>query len=112
MAKSLLNKASLLFFFLLPGEFFLPVESQRQNCDAIQLKIEIVNSTVALPKGSVEAIVTGAEKPIYYVFYRESGQLLTRDIYSGKVKDIDPGTYFCSILDGKGCIKKTEFKIE
>jgi hypothetical protein len=111
MAQSLLNKASLLFLLLLPGEF-LPVQPAPPDCDGVQLKIETINSTPGLPKGSAEAIVSGAEKPIYYVFYKESGQLLTRDIYSGKVKDVDPGTYFCSILDGKGCIKKTEFKIE
>jgi len=115
MAKSLLNKASLLFFLLLPGGFVIPLEGVQMNpegCEGIELKIEVRNSSDASHRGSVEAIVAGAEKPIYYIFYKEPGKLLSMEFTSAKVDNIEPGTYYCSIQDGKGCVKKIEFKIE
>jgi hypothetical protein len=111
MAKSLLNKASLIVFFLVPGEFFTPPEIGQAPCDSIELTVQVTNAE-GLQNGSAEAIVSGAAQPIRYLFYKESGQVLSQDINANKVTNVAAGTYFCSILDGKGCIKKTEFKIE
>ena len=111
MPKPLLSKTLLFFLLFVPASsLFSGVASV--SCDGVELKVEVTKSTSFPGKGNIEAVVTGAEKPIHYIFYKSSGQLLSKDVTSAKVKNIDPGTYYCSIVDGRGCNKKTEFKIE
>ena len=111
MAKPLLGKTVLFFLLFVPASSLFSRVAP-EPCDGVALKIEISRSAAFPGKGNIEAVVTGAEKPIHYIFYKSSGQLLSKDVTSNKVKDVDPGTYYCSIVDGRGCNKKTEFKIE
>jgi phosphoenolpyruvate synthase/pyruvate phosphate dikinase len=47
-----------------------------------------VCSSICSNNGTAEAIVSGAEKPVYYIFYKASGQLLSKDVNSNKVENI------------------------
>jgi len=67
MPKPLLSKALLLLLLLTPGKILLSKGPAPEPCDGVQLKIDVTKSEFP-GKGDAEAVVTGAEKPIYYIF--------------------------------------------
>lgn len=85
--------------------------SNDKGCPSIDLKVKI---TKADDKRIVEAEVSGASAPVYYIFYYPSGKLVEakRDVTVNKIVGIKPGTYYCSISDRNGCTKKIEFKVD
>jgi len=112
MPKSFIVKLLAFSLLSIPGGSIFSGEVPRIDCQGVRVEIQVKPSDPGSNNGTAEAIVSGAEKPVYYIFYKASGQLLSKDVNSNKVENITPGTYFCSIVDGKGCTKKSEFKIE
>lgn len=104
----------LIFSFMLWLVFDTEIQSSKgqfQNCD--NLSISVKTTPVEGGKnGSVEVKVSGGKDPIYYIVYLPSGKPLKNDATSNSIKDLAQGNYFCSIVDGSGCTKKIEFKIE
>jgi hypothetical protein len=112
MPKSFIVKLLALSLLSIPGGSIFSREHPGVNCEGVRVEIQVKPSDPGSNNGTAEATVSGAETPIYYIFYKASGELLSKDVNSNKVKDIAPGTYYCSIVDGKGCTRKSEFKIE
>jgi hypothetical protein len=112
MLKSILNKGLFCLMLITPATASLSGKVTPQDCEGVKLELTITKSETGNTRGNVEAIVSGAEKPVYYIFYKGSGALLSKEFTLNKLNNIEQGTYYCSIVDGKGCTKKTEFKIE
>jgi len=85
--------------------------SNELNCDNITaevvLKANSKNNTT-----DVTVNVKSGKEPIYYVFYKPDGHLLSKSITDNFVKDIAKGNYFCSIVDGNGCKKRIDINIK
>lgn len=112
MPKLFIIKSLLSVLLWIPAGLSDDPHPSPPDCSKIHLDIQVQNSEPGRDNGAVQATVSGAEQPVYYIFYVASGQLLSKDVNSSKVEHIKPGTYFVSIVDGKGCVRKTEFKIE
>jgi hypothetical protein len=112
MPKLFITKLLLPFLLWLPAGFPPGPGIPPPDCSKIRLELQVQNSEPGLNNGTVQATVSGAEQPVYYIFYVASGQLLSKDVSLSKVEHISPGTYYCSVVDGKGCVRKSEFKIE
>ncbi len=85
--------------------------SDSHQCPEIKLTISVEKTDIEL---SAIATAEGAEKPVYYIFYYPSGQLVDkdRDVTKNKISNLKKGSYVCSISDKNGCTAKTEFKVD
>ena len=79
------------------------------ECDKITLK-EIVSSDAAGAR--IEIIATGGQSPYKYVFYKQSGELVSEDFTSNTVKGLEKGQYFCTVVDKKYCKGMLEIEIK
>lgn len=82
------------------------------NCDSMEVEIAVENSSRDITKSKVTVSVKGGKAPIYYVFYRPSGHLLSKNMESNSVDELSKGVYFCSVVDAEGCTKKIELKVD
>ncbi len=79
------------------------------KCDQITLK-EIVSNDAAGAK--IEITATGGQSPYKYVFYKQSGELISEDFTSNTVKGLEKGQYFCTVVDKKYCKRTLEIEIK
>lgn len=54
----------------------------------------------------------GGQAPYKYVFYKESGELISEDFNSNKIKGLEQGKYFCTVVDKGYCKKTIEIEIK
>lgn len=80
-----------------------------QGCDDIQVTARITED----PNGSkITMNVDGGEAPYKYIFYKQSGGLLSEDFDSNAVTGLQKGKYFCTVIDKKNCKKTIEFEVK
>ena len=80
------------------------------NCDTIKVSVEI--KTLRDDSSKVTLKVRNAVKPVHYVFYRKTGDLLSNVFTSNSISLHEKGTFYYSIVDGNGCKVKSEFKVD
>jgi hypothetical protein len=83
------------------------------NCDKIEA-IVTISKVDAFGNYSAEVKVKGVAHPEYYIFFYPNGHLIDkyRDVSSNKIEGLSKGSFFCSIADNNGCVKKVNFTIE
>jgi hypothetical protein len=62
--------------------------------------------------GAVEVKTVGGETPYHYIFYKESGHLLTENFKSNLLHGLKPGKYFCMVIDKKNCRNTIEIEVK
>lgn len=82
---------------------------QQKNCNGLSLSANKTNQDNGI---TVEVIVSGGVKPYTYIFYKESGQLLSTDFNSNSVRQLSRGKYFCTVADKNSCKKTIEIEIQ
>lgn len=51
--------------------------------------------------------------PIKYLFFEEpSGKLIQKDFSKNTVENLVKGTYYCIVVDDRGCLKRVQFQIQ
>ncbi|MDH4057989.1 MAG: hypothetical protein OEU76_04460 [Cyclobacteriaceae bacterium] len=86
-----------------------PDFSNSQNCDNL-----VVTSTVTIDSekgGKVQIEVKGGKAPYKYVFYKESGHLVSTKYDNNWVEGLKNGKYSCTVADKDNCKKTIDFEI-
>jgi hypothetical protein len=103
-----LIKTFYISFFLIVGA--LPSNEGFSETDC-QMKSSV--DITKLPGGaSVEIKTDGGVAPYYYIFYKESGHLLSEDFKSNSLSNLQEGKYFCTVIDKKNCRNTIEIDIK
>ena len=63
-------------------------------------------------KSTVSITASGGVSPYKYIFYQESGNLISNDFDSNRVGNLSKGKYFCTVADKTNCRKTVEFEIK
>ena len=80
-----------------------------KDCNKIKASYEVVEESGG-SKVTVKA--EGGAAPYKYIFYRESGNLLSEAFDSNSVENLQKGRYFCTIADNRSCRKTIEIEIK
>ena len=79
-------------------------------CDKFTLKSKI---TFTDGKGaSVEIEASGGETPYKYIFYKESGHLVSTKFDNNWVEGLPKGKYACTVADKNNCKKTIDIEIK
>lgn len=85
-----------------------PLLSQK-NCDDITASVKISEE----PSGSkVTLTIEIGTAPFKYIFYKQSGELLSEKFDSNMISVHGKGKYFCTVIDKRYCKKTIEFDIK
>jgi len=80
-----------------------------KDCDGMKASYEVIADG---GRSTVTVKAEGGTVPYKYIFYRESGNLLTEAFDSNSVGDLQKGKYYCTISDSKSCRKTIEIEIK
>lgn len=105
MLKTLI--ISVVIFFGAPNPVDLVM--QQKSCDDLSLS---ANKTNQGNETAVEILVSGGIKPYTYIFYKESGHLISTDFKSNSVRQLSKGKYYCTVADKNSCKKTIEIEIQ
>lgn len=80
------------------------------KCDDLTIK---ANVTYSEGKGSkLEIEVKGGTAPYTYIFYKESGHLISSKFDKNSVEGLQRGKYACTVSDKGKCKKTIEIEIK
>ena len=97
---------------LLVGSIGLCYAQEPNTCE-VKARAEVESSATATGTGSVAVITEEAAQPVKYVFYEaDTGKLVSNDFNKSKVVDLRKGSYYCIVIDNRGCTKKIQFQIQ
>ncbi len=83
--------------------------SEANDCD----KMIVKGITSPGDEGArIEITVVGGHSPYKYIFYKESGHLISEAFDSNSVNGLQIGKYFCTVADKKSCRKTIEIEIK
>ena len=84
-----------------------------QECNKIEAKIEVVDSSNGLSNGQVKVeLVRGAQRGLKYIFCSESGKVLNENQFgTNNLNGLPKGDYFC-LVSNSDCTKKISFTIK
>jgi len=85
--------------------------SKGLNCDNITAEV-VLTANSRNNTTDVTVNVKFGQEPIYYIFYKPEGDLLSKTFTENTVKGIVKGNYFCSIVDANGCKKRIDINIK
>lgn len=88
------------------GSFFAP----QDPCEKLTLASNVTKSEATGSK--VEVIVKGGAEPYRYIFYKESGQLVSTEFSKNTVDGLQTGKYACTVSDKNNCKKSIEIEIK
>jgi len=92
---------------------YLQVTAQEtSDCDRLEISLRVTNTTNGLDNGRVSISAQGGAAPYYYVFYHETGHLITQENTKNVLSGLPPGSFFCSVVDANGCTKKVKIDIK
>jgi len=76
--------------------------------------IVVSADVVAVEEGLSKVILTakGGQSPYKYIFYKQSGELISENFDTNTVNGLEKGKYFCTIVDRKYCKKTIEIEIK
>ena len=82
------------------------------SCETLNVKAEIVQDSTSVP-GAYRVTLKGegGQAPYKYIFYKESGQLVSEDFDRTEYTGLTKGAYGCTIIDKKNCKKTIEIDI-
>lgn len=89
------------------GFFSNPTHDHLPPCDAILAQVEISNE----PVSRVKIVVEKGKAPLKYIFYKNSGELISKDWQNNTVTGLTTGKYYCTVVDSSNCRKTVEFEI-
>ena len=84
--------------------------SSYEKCDGLNAKAIVTQDAEKGIKVEIEA--NGGSAPYKYIFYKKSGHLLTEDFDKKELHKLEKGTYYCTVIEKKGCYKTIEFEIK
>lgn len=79
-----------------------------KNCN-MKSSAEILQETDG---AKVQINVDGGDAPYNYIFYKESGHLLSEDFKNNSLKGLEAGKYFCTVIDKKNCRNTIQIDIK
>jgi hypothetical protein len=80
------------------------------DCNDITASVKISEEE---PSGSkVTLTIERGTAPFKYIFYKESGELLSEKFDSNMISVPVKGKYFCTVIDKRYCKKTIEFDIK
>ena len=82
------------------------------NCE-VRATVEVDESQAIHNDAKAVIKVQEGTAPFKYIFYEElTGKLLQKNFEKGRVDNLKKGTYYCIVIDNKGCSKKIQFQIQ
>ena len=101
MLLSSFPAAVFLFLSSLGSVASLPPNRPVKDCPAIT----ITYTTTAKQPGlfSLEFIVSGGKEPYKYIFYEESGKLVSEEFNQSSFSSVKAGNYQLTVIDSKNC---------
>ena len=82
----------------------------QSSCDLVKVDQSISKGKNADNEITLRA--KGGTRPYHYVFFKESGQLLSEEYKTGKLKTNFKGTVYYAVKDAKGCTVKANILLE
>jgi len=102
-------KALFFSLFVFTGHFALDFRAD-ESSDCGNFTVSF--TTMKEANGTkLEVEASGGSAPYKYIFYKESGDLLSDDLDSKSVSGLQQGKHFCIIVDKKNCKKTIEIEI-
>jgi len=99
--------------FLLIGEVpprYIP-PSQNDSCSGFKLSWEVEKDK----SGNGKTVIIkpeGGSSPFIYIFYTDTGNLLSDDFKSNRVSGLAAGRYHCTVIDRDHCKKSLEIELK
>lgn len=92
---------------------FSNVPSSKQDCDKIDVKVEVVNTSNGQDNGHVKIeLVKGSARNIRYIFCKKDGKVLNENQFgTSSLEGLAKGEYLC-IVNNADCSKKIDFTIK
>src|SRR5258706_11919477 len=88
-----------LFTFLIQDDILLSPDSPK---DCGNLKATF-STTKEGNRAKVDVDITGGTAPFRYIFYKESGDLLSNEFDARSVSGLSKGKFFCTVVDKNNC---------
>jgi hypothetical protein len=79
------------------------------NCDNFILS---TNTSLNVKGTTIKVTAEGGITPYKYIFYKESGHLVSENFDNNSVQGLEKGKYFCTVIDKKNCKKTIELEIK
>jgi hypothetical protein len=110
MTESLLF---VIYSFLADPNIPPTTHTSQDNCDKIEARVEVVNTSSGLKNGSATLLLTKGDKTsIKYIFCEKDGRVLNENEFNKSSQNgLAKGEYIC-ILVATGCTKKISFTID
>jgi hypothetical protein len=86
------------------------VFAPQDPCEKLTLATNVTKSETTGSK--VEIVVKGGTEPYKYIFYKESGQLVSSEFDKNTVDGLQTGKYACTVSDKNNCKKSIEIEIK
>ena len=78
------------------------------SCEDFTAKAEFA---IDSPSKEVKIVTERGVSPIKYIFYHESGEIVSKDWQKSSVIGLKKGKYYCTVVDASNCRKTVEFEI-
>jgi hypothetical protein len=88
------------------------VAQSEEECRDLKISSEVSHTSSNQKDGKVKVTASGGQAPYHYIFYYESGHLVTKDVTRNSLEQLGQGTFYCSVVDAKGCTKKIKIDIK
>ena len=94
--------ASVLLFFSSFGSLgLLPPDRPNNNCPSISISYKATAKTDGM--FSLEFSVNGGKGPYKFIFYEESGKLVSEEFNRSIFRSLKPGSYQLTVIDSRNC---------
>lgn len=101
MLLSSFSAAVLLFLSSLGSVASPPPNNPAKDCPVITISFTAIAKQPGL--FSLEFIVSGGKEPYKYVFYEESGKLVSEDFNQSSFGSVKAGNYQVTVIDRENC---------
>jgi hypothetical protein len=100
-------------FFCLSASAFSTAPTPVQDCDKIDVRMEVFNTSNGQDNGYIKVeLVKGSQRNIKYIFCKKDGKVLNENQFgTNSLNGLTKGEYIC-IVGNDDCTKKVDFTIK
>ena len=82
---------------------------ETNDCDSLRVSYNLkkVNESIS----ALDILIDGGNGQVKIILTKEAGSLISKDFTEQHFDSLKPGTYYCTIIDGKLCKKHLEIII-